>query len=120
MGRTIPHMTERCIKLLQQAWSLTADERADWAASLLDRLEASQDPEAESVWQQEISQRAADLDSGAAETIPWREAQSKVLWPKAWTRRALSSTKKQHQSFLLPLRGIGTATNWLPNGSREK
>jgi putative addiction module component (TIGR02574 family) len=78
MGRTIPHMTERCIELLQQAWSLTAEERADLTASLSDRLEASPDPEAESAWQQEISQRAADLDSGAGGTIPWRAAQSKV------------------------------------------
>jgi hypothetical protein len=51
MGRTIPHMTERCIELLQQAWSLTAEERADLTASLSDRLEASPDPEAESAWQ---------------------------------------------------------------------
>jgi putative addiction module component (TIGR02574 family) len=78
MGRTIPHMTERSIELLQQASSLTAEERADLAAALLDSLEASQDPEAESAWQQEISQRAADLDFGAAKTIPWREVLSKV------------------------------------------
>jgi putative addiction module component (TIGR02574 family) len=77
MGRTIPHMTERSIELLQQALSLTAEERADLAASLLDSLEASRDPESEFAWQQEISQRAADLDSGEAKTIPWQEVQSK-------------------------------------------
>lgn len=63
-------MTERSVELLQQALSLTEEERADLAASLLNSLDASPDPDAEALWQEEISRRAAALDSGNARAIP--------------------------------------------------
>jgi putative addiction module component (TIGR02574 family) len=71
-------MTERSIQLLQQALSLTEQERADLAASLLDSLEACPEPGAEALWQEEICRRASDLDTGGARTIPWYEVQSQV------------------------------------------
>jgi putative addiction module component (TIGR02574 family) len=69
-------MTERSVELLQQALSLTEEERADLAASLLNSLDASPDPDAEALWQKEISRRAAALDSGNARAIHWNEVQS--------------------------------------------
>lgn len=69
-------MTERSVELLQQALSLTEEERADLAASLLNSLDASPDPDAEALWQEEISRRAAALDSGNARAIAWNEVQS--------------------------------------------
>jgi len=71
-------MTQRSLELLQQALTLTEEERADLAASLLNSLDAFPDPEAESLWQEEVSRRASDLDSGEAKTIPWQEVQSQV------------------------------------------
>ena len=71
-------MTERSIELLQQALSLSEEERADIAASLLNSLETASDPDAEALWQEEISRRATDLDSGQSRTIPWRKVQSQV------------------------------------------
>jgi putative addiction module component (TIGR02574 family) len=71
-------MTERSLELLQQALSLSEEERADLAASLLNSLEPSPDSDAESSWQEESSRRASDLDSGKAKTIPWQEVQSLV------------------------------------------
>ena len=71
-------MTERSIELLQRALSLTEEERAALAASLLNSLEASLDPDAEALWQEEISRRASALDSGQSKTIPWQEVQSQV------------------------------------------
>ena len=71
-------MTERSIELLQQALSLTEEERADLAASLLNSLETASDPDAEALWQEEISRRATSLDSGQSRTVPWREVQSQV------------------------------------------
>jgi putative addiction module component (TIGR02574 family) len=71
-------MTERSIELLQKALSLSEEERADLAASLLNSLEASPDPDAEALWQEEISRRASALDSGQAITLPWQEVQSQV------------------------------------------
>src|SRR5271157_5494757 len=66
------HMTQRSLDLLEQALSLTEEERADLVASLLNSLDASPDPDAESLWQQEVSRRASDLDSGKTNTIPWQ------------------------------------------------
>jgi putative addiction module component (TIGR02574 family) len=71
-------MTERSIALLQQALSLTEEERADLAGSLLNSLDADPDPDAEASWQNEIAQRASALDSGDARTVPWPEVQSKI------------------------------------------
>lgn len=71
-------MTERSIELLQKALSLTEEERADLAASLLNSLDASLDLDAEALWQEEISRRSSALDSGQARTVPWKEVQSQV------------------------------------------
>ena len=71
-------MTQRSLELLEQALSLTEEERADLVASLLNSLDASPDPDAESLWQEEISRRAADLDSGKAKTVPWQDVQYQV------------------------------------------
>ena len=71
-------MTERSIELLQKALSLTEEERADIAASLLNSLDTTPDPNAEARWQEEISCRTSALDSGQAKTIPWPEVQSQV------------------------------------------
>jgi putative addiction module component (TIGR02574 family) len=71
-------MTERSLELLTQALSLTEKERAELAASLLSSLDEPPDPEAELLWQDEISKRVADLDSGRSRAIPWEEVQLKV------------------------------------------
>jgi len=71
-------MTERSVELLQRALSLTEEERADLAASLLNSLEATPDSDAEAQWQEEVSRRTSSLDSGQAKTIPWQEVQSQV------------------------------------------
>jgi putative addiction module component (TIGR02574 family) len=71
-------MTERSIALLQQALSLTEEERADLAGSLLNSLDAAPDPDAEASWQHEIAQRASSLDSGKARTVPWSEVQAQI------------------------------------------
>jgi putative addiction module component (TIGR02574 family) len=72
-------MTDRSLELLQRALSLTEGERADLAVPLINSLETSPDPDAELSWQEEISRRASDLDSGKAKAIPWQEVQSQVF-----------------------------------------
>jgi putative addiction module component (TIGR02574 family) len=71
-------MTQRSLELLQQALTLPEEERADLAASLLNSLDTSPDPDAESLWQEEVSRRASHLDSGKAKTIPWQDVQSQA------------------------------------------
>lgn len=71
-------MTQRSLELLNQALALTEEERADLAASLLDSLDGPRDEDAEAAWQEEISKRISDLDSGKAKTIPWEDVQKEV------------------------------------------
>ncbi len=71
-------MTQRSLELLNQALALTEEERADLAASLLDSLDGPRDEDSEAAWQEEISKRISDLDSGKAITIPWEDVQKEV------------------------------------------
>jgi len=66
-------MTQQAHDLLQKALSLSEEERADLACSLIDSLDSSIDPEADEAWNKEIARRIADLDSGKAKAIPWEE-----------------------------------------------
>ncbi len=71
-------MTQQALDLLQKALSLTEEERAALAGSLLDSLDATVDEGAENAWDQEIARRMADIDSGKAKTVPWEEVRGKI------------------------------------------
>jgi putative addiction module component (TIGR02574 family) len=63
---------------LKRALALTDEERAELAGSLIESLDETEDPNAESAWQQEIARRLADLDSGKVKTTGWAELQSRL------------------------------------------
>jgi putative addiction module component (TIGR02574 family) len=71
-------MTQHARDLLQKALSLSEEERADLACSLMESLDAAVDAGAESAWNEEISRRIAELDSGKAKTVPWDEVQRRI------------------------------------------
>jgi putative addiction module component (TIGR02574 family) len=73
-------MTHDATELLKRALTLSAEERAELAGSLLESLDgAHDDPEAvEAAWNEEIARRIADLDSGKAKTIPWEEVRHRI------------------------------------------
>ena len=73
-------MTHDATELLKRALTLSAEERAQLAGSLLESLDgAHDDPEAvEAAWNEEIARRIADLDSGKAKTIPWEEVRHRI------------------------------------------
>jgi len=71
-------MTQQVFDLLQKALSLSEEERADLACSLMESLDAAVDEGAESAWNEEISRRIAELDSGKAKTVPWDEVQRRI------------------------------------------
>jgi putative addiction module component (TIGR02574 family) len=71
-------MTERATELMQKALSLSEEERADLACSLIDSLDATVEEGAESAWEQEIARRIADLDSGRAKTVSWGEVRGRI------------------------------------------
>lgn len=71
-------MTERASELMQKALSLTEEERADLACSLIDSLDATVDEGTESAWEHEIARRIAELDSGKAKTVSWEEVRGRI------------------------------------------
>jgi putative addiction module component (TIGR02574 family) len=71
-------MTERASELMQRALSLSEEERADLACSLIDSLDVTVDEGAASAWEQEIARRIAELDSGKAKTVSWEEVRGRI------------------------------------------
>jgi putative addiction module component (TIGR02574 family) len=71
-------MTQQASELLQKSLSLSKQERAELAGSLIESLDTTVDEAAEAAWNQEIVRRIGDLDSGKAKTIPWEAVRSRV------------------------------------------
>lgn len=71
-------MTQQASELLQKALSLSEEERAELAGSLIESLDTTVDEAAEAEWNQEIARRIQDLDSGKAKTVPWEAVQSRI------------------------------------------
>ena len=64
-------------ELLKKALALPDHERAELAGSLLDSLDLSVDEDTESAWQEEITRRLAEVETGKVKTIPWDEVRRK-------------------------------------------
>jgi putative addiction module component (TIGR02574 family) len=71
-------MTQQALDLLQKALSLSEEERADLACSLMDSLDNVVDADAEAAWAEEFERRVADLESGKAKTVPWDEVRARI------------------------------------------
>jgi len=71
-------MTQQAFDLLQKALSLSEEERADLACSLMESLDAAVEERPEKAWNEEIDRRLADLDSGKAKTVPWDEIRRRM------------------------------------------
>jgi putative addiction module component (TIGR02574 family) len=71
-------VTQPAFELLQKALTLSDEERAELAASLIDSLNTSVDAGAEGAWNREITRRIEDLDSGKAKTVSWEEVQRHI------------------------------------------
>jgi putative addiction module component (TIGR02574 family) len=69
------HVTE----LFAQASILSEEDRATLAGLLIESLESEVDPDVEEAWRVEIERRLAELDSGAAETVPWEVVKAELL-----------------------------------------
>jgi putative addiction module component (TIGR02574 family) len=73
------HMTPELSRLLDEASMLPLDEQAALAQSLIANLEGKMDEDVRAAWDEEIKRRVAELDSGAAKTIPWEEVRERNL-----------------------------------------
>jgi putative addiction module component (TIGR02574 family) len=71
-------MTEAAEQLLDEAMSLSAEERSELVLRLLAAMgEAT--PELEAAWVAEARQRLAELDAGLARLSPWYEARARIF-----------------------------------------
>jgi putative addiction module component (TIGR02574 family) len=74
-------MSTDATKLLSEALGLPAEARAALAARLIDSLDETVDPDAESLWADEISRRLREIDEGRVQAIPWSEVRASILKP---------------------------------------
>lgn len=64
-------MPKKLDQVLRDALELGQDDRAKLVEQLIESLDPEIEAGAEEAWAQEISRRAAEIDSGAVQTIPW-------------------------------------------------
>ena len=64
-------MSKKLDKVLRDALDLEQQDRAKLLEHLIDSLDPKTEEGAEEAWAQEVRRRAAEIDSGAAATIPW-------------------------------------------------
>ena len=74
-------MTAMVNKVLQDAMSLSEQERAEIAARLIESLDVARDGEAgevEAAWAAEIERRCAALDAGTTGTTTWDDVRRHI------------------------------------------
>lgn len=71
-------MKQDIAEILKKALGLPPEARAAVAGSLLDSLDETIDPGAESAWEDEVLLRLKDIDEGKARLVPWAEARRRI------------------------------------------
>ena len=72
-------MTPEVSKLLERALTLSVEEQEALADSLISNLGGKVDEGVQAAWEEEITRRIAELDSGQAKTVPWEEMRKRNL-----------------------------------------
>jgi putative addiction module component (TIGR02574 family) len=71
-------MTQQTRELMQKALALPEGERMALIRVLIESLDDATEEDVERAWNEEISRRITDLDSGRARTISWNEVQQRI------------------------------------------
>lgn len=71
-------MTQDVSELLKKALTLPVADRAELAGSLIESLDSTADESVEAAWDEEISRRMADLDSGRVHPVSLEEARRRL------------------------------------------
>jgi putative addiction module component (TIGR02574 family) len=66
-------------ELFREAAQLPEEDRATLAGLLLESIEPGPEPDVEAAWAAEIQRRAAEVDSGAVETILWEDVRKELF-----------------------------------------
>jgi len=72
-------VTQEADELLEKVLALPAEDRAALAGLLLDSLDDTVDSSVEEAWNEEITRRLAEIDSGKVKPIPWEEVRRRTL-----------------------------------------
>jgi putative addiction module component (TIGR02574 family) len=65
-------------KLFKEALELEQQDRVELAKQLIDSLDPTTEQDVEEAWLREVERRTAELDAGAAETIPWETVRARL------------------------------------------
>ena len=71
-------MTQEASRLLAQALLLSEQERGEFAARLIESLDADSDADVEAAWAEEIKERLDSIDKGTVQMLPWAEARLRI------------------------------------------
>lgn len=71
-------MTKNAEQLLDEALRLSEQERAEFAARLIESLEREVDHDVDAAWAAEIERRCAALDAGQAVTSDWNDVRRRI------------------------------------------
>jgi len=71
-------MARSARELFEEAMRLDPDEREALMRLLIEALDAETDEGVDDAWRVEIERRMAELDSGAAQTVPWEEVRARL------------------------------------------
>ena len=71
-------MKQNIADILKDALKLAPEARAALAGTLIDSLDDTVDPDAESAWEAEILLRLKEIDQGKVKLMPWPEARTKI------------------------------------------
>lgn len=72
------YVTEPRDKVFRAALELDHSDRAELAALLVDSLDPSVEEGVAGAWMEEVERRAASLDAGTIQTIPWDTVRARL------------------------------------------
>jgi putative addiction module component (TIGR02574 family) len=65
-------------QVFREALELEQGDRAELAKLLIDSLDPTVEEGVEEAWMEEVTRRAAELDSGVAQSIPWDTVRARL------------------------------------------
>ena len=71
-------MSPEANEVLTKALSLSVQERAELAGSLIESLESADDESVKAAWDNEIARRMGELDSGKVKPVTLEDARRKL------------------------------------------
>lgn len=72
-------MTQDASNVMKGALRLSASDRAELAAELIESLDDASDDDAVEAWDAEVMRRIDDLDAGKAQTLPWSVVRKRIM-----------------------------------------